>query len=336
MISVESYLKQLEANGKSEKTVYLYGYVLKRLNEYKPLDQITKDDLVEFFKTFEGTAQTKRLMQSVVKKFFKENEKEDLVNWIQLVKVKIITSDKDTLMVEDINKMIEETTSPYWKAYISVLFETGARFSELKACKWSDFKNNNLEITTTKPNVGTRKIPLNMSGNYLTALRMNQKALDDALIFPYTEGYVRPKLNEIAVSAGIEKPANPHKFRHSRATDLVRRGTQETIIRKILGWTPDSAMIARYQHTNDNSIIDYMNGKSTESIANITHVENPIEDLKKENEELQVKVAGADNQLLELSEANEWLKSNMIDMKNMMSYYEQELRELKEGLKTKK
>lgn len=285
MISIESFLKQLKANGKSEKTIYLYGYVLNRLNEFKQLEDITKDDLVEFFTNFEGTAQSKRLCQGVIKKFFKENGKEDLVSWIQLVKVKIITSDKNTLMVEDINKMIEATSSPYWKAYISVLFETGARFGELKACKWSDFGNNILEIGTTKTDAGIRKIPLIMSGNYLTVLRMNQEALEDGLIFPKTEGYVRTVLNEIAASAKIKKPANPHRFRHARATDLVKRGTQETIIRKILGWTPDSTMIARYQHTNDNSIVDYMTGESKEPIAVISQVANPIEDLKKELEQ---------------------------------------------------
>ncbi len=35
----------------------------------------------------------------------------------------------------------------------------------------------------------------------------------------------------------------------------------------------------------------------------------------KENADLKIKVAGADTQLLKLSEENEWLKCNMINMK---------------------
>ncbi len=42
----------------------------------------------------------------------------------------------------------------------------------------------------------------------------------------------------------------------------------------------------------------------------------------------------AGTQLLKLSEENEWLKSNMINMKEIMSDYERELRELKEELKS--
>ncbi len=56
----------------------------------------------------------------------------------------------------------------------------------------------------------------------------------------------------------------------------------------------------------------------------------------KENADLKIKVADADTQLLKLSEENEWLKCNMINMKEMMSDYEQELRELKEELEVRK
>jgi len=30
----------------------------------------------------------------------------------------------------------------------------------------------------------------------------------------------------------------------------------EAVIRKILGWSPNSTMNSRYQHLNDNSVID--------------------------------------------------------------------------------
>lgn len=281
---LNSFINQMKANGRSEKTITSYRYVLTRLNSFRPLEQVTKKDLVEFFTDFDGTQQTKRLFQGIIKKFYIDNGKEDIVNWIQLVSPKIIQSDKNTLTVEDINKLIESTDSKYWKAYISVIFETGARFTELQNVVWSDYKDGIIEIHATKTHTisGTnRRIPLIMSGSYLDNLQLSVKALKDDQIFHYSEEWTVQNLVAIAKSAGITKPVNPHKFRHARATDLVRRGTQEAIIRKILGWTPNSTMIARYQHLNDNSVIDAMTGSSTErEIPEIVPAGNMIDDLR--------------------------------------------------------
>lgn len=266
-IMIESYIQQLKANGKSARTIELYAYVLNRLNKFKPLEKITKTDMIEFFSKFEGTDQTKRLFQGIIKKFYTQNNKEEIVKWIQLVNPKIITSDKNTLIIEDINALIEATDSVYWKAYIAVIFETGGRFKELQNLVWSDYRDGIIEINATKTHTMAginRRIPLIMSGGYLDNLQLSVMALKDEQIFPYSEEWTLQKLQKIAKSAGIVKPCNPHKFRHARATDLVRRGTQEAIIRRILGWTPNSTMIARYQHFNDNSIIDAMKGTTTE------------------------------------------------------------------------
>ena len=59
--------------------------------------------MIEFFSKFEGTPQTKRLFQGIIKKFYKDNGKEDIVNWIQLLKIKIVYDDDDenTLLIVD-------------------------------------------------------------------------------------------------------------------------------------------------------------------------------------------------------------------------------------------
>lgn len=292
---IKQYIDKLKANKKSHKTIESYEYVLNRLNKFKPLEKMKEKDMIEFFNTFKGTPQTMRLFQGIIKKFYIDNGKPEIVNWIQLVNIKIISSDKNTLTVEDINAMIEATTSPFWKAYISVIFETGSRFNELRAVKWSDFKDNILEVNTTKTCAGTRRIPLVMSGNYIRNLQVSISDAPNDSIFPYSEPHVLLTLRNIAKKAGITKSVNPHRFRHARATDLVRRGTQEAIIRKILGWTPTSTMIARYQHLSDNSIVDAMtNGnhkvKTPDLVNTPLTLKDDMANLKSENIDLKEKM----------------------------------------------
>jgi integrase/recombinase XerD len=301
---IETYLNQLKANNKSARTIDTYYYVLKRLNKFKPLDQMTKSDMIEFFSTFQGTEQTKRLFQGIIKKFYKDNGKEDIVKWVELVNPKLNISVNDILTVNDINSMIEATNSLYWKAYISVLFETGARFSELQNLLWSDYRDNILDVGTHKTMAGMRRIPLKMSSGHLDNLQLSVTALKDDTIFQYSEEWVNQCLKEIAVSAGITKPVSPHKFRHARATDLVARGTQEAIIRKIMGWTPSSTMIARYQHLNDNSVIDAMAGSTEVAIPEIISADNKLENLIIENHELRQDLEGMQLEVQNMRECN--------------------------------
>jgi integrase len=304
---IENYIAKLKANKKSHKTIESYEYVLNRLNKFKPVEQMKEKDMIEFFNTFEGTPQTMRLFQGIIKKFYIDNGKPEVVNWIQLVNIKIVSGDKNTLLVEDINEMIEATISPYWKGYISVIFETGSRFNELRAVKWLDFKDNILEISTTKTGAGTRRIPLIMSGNYLRNLQVSISDAPNDLIFPYSESHVLVTLKEIAKKAGINKSVNPHRFRHSRATDLVRRGVQESIIRKILGWTPTSTMIARYQHLSDNSIVNAMtNGDHEIETPDLINapltLKDDMEKIKNENEMLQEKMSAMEEFINSIAE----------------------------------
>lgn len=74
-------------------------------------------------------------------------------------------------------------------------------------------------------------------------------------------------LKIIANKTGIEKPVTCHKFRHAQATDMVVRGYQESIIRKKLGWTNDSRMIATYTHFVDDDVINATLEKSGQEVT---------------------------------------------------------------------
>ncbi len=53
---------------------------------------------------------------------------------------------------------------------------------------------------------------------------------------------------EISRRAGVKRPVNPHNFKHSRVTHLLRLGLSDSVIKKLVGWSPSSNMLAHYGH----------------------------------------------------------------------------------------
>jgi site-specific recombinase XerD len=75
---IEKYISEMEANGRSSNTIRAYRGVLEKLNDFKTLNKITKDDLIKFFKELQGTDSTKALHQVIIKKFYKDIGKRPL------------------------------------------------------------------------------------------------------------------------------------------------------------------------------------------------------------------------------------------------------------------
>lgn len=317
----------MKTNKFSHNTIANYSLVLTKLNEFKPLETITEQDLNDFFNSLSISDNYYILHQVIIKKFFSDIGKKDLVKWIKKKTAKETLKSDDILNTADINKMIEATSSPYYKALIAVLFETGARINEVRSLKYGDFKDTNekliiVHIPTTKTAAGYRKMLLPFSGQYVRNLKLYSNKKDEDIVFHVHEWQTNHMIRDIAKKAGITKPISCHKFRHAQATDLVRRGMQEAVIRKKMGWTPASGMIARYQHLNDNDVID-----AEYDLLGETHKAPIREELKKAT----VEATPLDNalKLAELEERNKFLESLVKQIAEKVGIKEEGLSELK-------
>ncbi|KCZ71082.1 site-specific recombinase XerD [Candidatus Methanoperedens nitroreducens] len=313
-MDIKEYIEELEANGFAKNTIRSYKQILERLNDFKELKDITKEDLVKFFRDFKGTDETKRLYQTKIKKFFKDLERAEVAEWIKPVRVKEKLTADDILTTEDINKLIESTGGIYWKALIAFLFESGCRISEAKALKSKDFKETNegmiVDIPTMKTASGFRRTALILSADYIRNLRVYSNSPPDSVIFHISASHTQVVLNEISNRAGIKKPVTPHAFRHAQATIMVQQGYNEAIIRKKLGWTPGSTMIARYQHLNDNDVVEATlknNGKTPEKLI--------ITEIKQAE---KITLVDAAMQFSKLSQENETLKTELKKLKSLV------------------
>lgn len=68
---------------------------------------------------------------------------------------------------------------------------------------------------------------------------------DDGALSPEP---TRQHLQRIADRAGIEKPVNPHNFRHSAITRMAREGFSRSQIEHRVAWSIDSSMWSEYEH----------------------------------------------------------------------------------------
>ncbi len=301
---IESYLSELKARGLAENTIKAYKLILTAISSRKPLDTIQKADLVTFFEHFQGSDASRQLYAVSIKAYFKSIGKPEVVEWLKVKKPKESLRADQILTGDDVNRMIEATDSLYWKCLLAILYETGGRAMEVLSLRYSDFleteKGIVLTITTKKTAAGFRKMLIPLSENYFNNYRDSVKHTKDSLVFGM-EGKERPQtlyrwahdvVQEIGRRAGITKPCHMHAFRHARATDEVRKGTQEAIIRKMLGWSPTSTMIARYISLNDDDVIEAQSNSNKATRTELKVIEKvdvqPVyAALKEENEQLK-------------------------------------------------
>lgn len=331
MTLLEDFIAELEANGLAKNTIVSYGSILKRLEryinpldknnklleEYKSLDLITTDELKVYLKLLksEMTESSFALHQISIKNFFKKIGKPEIVEWIVKIRPKETLKSDDILSTDDINKMLEATDSHYYKAFIAFLYETGCRFSEAHSLKYKDFMETNegmiVNIATTKTGAGYRKTILPFSSQYIRNLKVYLSAKPDDIVFSICNWQSNNMLQKIGTKAGITKPVNCHEFRHAQATAMVQLGYNEAIIRIKLGWSPTSGMIARYQHLNDEDVINA-------TISNTGKIpKTAVRTEMKEAEKLSL--VDAAMQFSKLSEENRELRQEVEIMKASIS-----------------
>lgn len=59
---------------------------------------------------------------------------------------------------------------------------------------------------------------------------------------------IRQQVNRLAENAGVDKPTNPHAFRHAAVTRMVREGYSRSQIEHRVHWTLDTNMWETYEH----------------------------------------------------------------------------------------
>ena len=254
----------------------------------KDFDKATKEDLMKIVGEIQRkdySPWTKQTYKVILRRFYKwlygmkeSKDYPEIVSWVNIRMNRAecrLPSDGDLLTQEEVEKMIESSTQPRDKALIAVLWESGARISEIGTLTFKQVKfDKHGVILTVKGKTGSRPIRLIWGVSYLSTWLnshpfRNEKSSPIWINIgsknhrkPMSYSNIRQLFVEISRRSEIKKRIHPHLFRHSRATFMANYLT-EFQMNKYFGWIQGSKMPATYVHMSGKNLDDailQMNG----------------------------------------------------------------------------
>lgn len=226
---------------------------------------------------------TKHGYKTTLKKFYKwleygDNYKErndypKIVSWI---KAHIKKKDRprvqasDILTEKEIKKLIGAAERPRDKAFISMLYELGARIGEIGSLQIRNITRDKYSyIVDLNGKTGHRTPRIVMSDPYVTGwLNVHpQKDNPDAPLWvmmgnrdkneKMKYGSFRALILRLRKKAKIKKRVYHHLFRHTRVTHLlINRQISEAQAKVYFGWVPSSDMLSEYSHLLSSDVND--------------------------------------------------------------------------------
>lgn len=274
----------------------------------KPIRSLDRQGIVSLVRDIEmretWSASTKRDYRSVLKTFYRWLKGADdypaEVKWIKTTMPGNGKLPEDLLTEEEVGRMIEAATSPRDKAIVSMLYESGCRVGEILDMRVKDVQPaRHGFMARVSGKTGERRVLLVFSasfiGMWLNAhpLRENpdaplwvtrfNKFCDPKKHWKTAHGDTYCPLDYPGVSlvlrtqarrCGIKKRVNPHNFRHSRATFLASRLTEQQL-KHYMGWSQSSNMTARYVHMSGRDVDGALLG-----MYGLSQEEKPADQLK--------------------------------------------------------
>jgi integrase/recombinase XerD len=276
--TISQFVNQLAAEGLTQvrQAKYIYTVILisQRLKN-KPFSKVTKNDVVKVIGDINKTSfseWTKRDYRIVFKrlmKFVREEEGKKFqrkeypaeVNWLDITMKKSRKMlPKELLTIDDVKSLAEATLNLRDKAFILFLYESGARIGEVLGVRLKDLEPDEYGMKVSlMGKTGFRKIRIIASAPAISNWLKSHPTRNDKESWLFcglnheTNGnqgeyrYFNKLIKKAAERAGIDKPVNPHHFRHSRATELAKKITEAQLC-TYMGWEIGSREAATYVH----------------------------------------------------------------------------------------
>jgi site-specific recombinase XerD len=165
---------------------------------------------------------------------------------------------------DEIASIIKQTENLKHKTMLMLAYSTGMRISEVTALKVWQIDSRRMQIIVQQAKgKKDRMTPLSpvllvMLRAYFTACKPDKKGY----LFcgqqpgePYSTRSLQLILQTAKQRAGILKPGSMHALRHSFATHLLDKGTDVTMIMKLLGHN-DIKTTLRYLHVTNRDVLN--------------------------------------------------------------------------------
>jgi site-specific recombinase XerD len=274
-MELKEYKEYLERKKLRPRSIETYLYMMNELKSFlgKPLDKsITRQDLERYLDSIKNQSSSSIITKmNSIRLYFKwlyeikgKHKFPEIVDWFEYPKNhnnRLLPS--DLITGEELDKLIAVCDNLRDRAIVCLLFESALRKSELVSLNIEDVHmedNQTGYITVRKSKTEIREVPLSRSVplliNWLNLYPSPSPNKPLFIILRHdrnygkrlSDQYINLLLDKIAKASGIGKNLFPHLMRHSRLTDLDKKGLSHTALRVFAGWSPTSSMPTRYSH----------------------------------------------------------------------------------------
>ena len=274
----------------------------------------TRDDAIAFWglvKRAPYEEHTKIAIQKSVKRFLKWQYKDyELLEMLKIRTNHLVNKNKinkSTLFTpEELKEMLHRTESIRDKALLVLIYETAARPQEVREMKWCHVNWKEREVHLySKKKTDDRDLPVRESLKHLKRWHDEWVFVDpkdDDYIFPSRIGS-RPKretpmstesINNIikaaAKKAGITRDIWTYLLRHTRLTEVSKKGLKGTMHNLFAGHVKGSIQETVYVHLDNNDM-------KQEVLEKVYAIEEPTPEQKNQYEQ---RIAQLENQLQEV------------------------------------
>ena len=245
----DAYFSAMKVQGRSEKTLWRYDYILKRMFKAFPglnSRQITVYHLRKYLQmekergikdvTLEG-------YREIFCAYFGWLRREGLIDidpCTNLGIIKVPKRQKKAYSDIDLERIHQKTKNPRDQAIVHTLESTGCRISEVIGMDIADMDLERCEATVIGKGNKQRTVYIDEVTAMLIRNYLNSRTDSNPALFigrygdRLTPGGIREMLRKVARKAGVEG-VYPHKFRRTLATNLNKRGMPVQEIAAILG-----------------------------------------------------------------------------------------------------
>lgn len=245
---LDAYISALQVEGKSEKTIERYRYILTRTLETLgvPVRGVNVYHLRRYLADEKARGISDRTLEGyrqVFSAFFNWLQREGLIQQnptANLGPIKYAKKIKTTYSAVDMERLKLACDSKRDKAIICFLAATGCRISEMTALNRDDVDLNNLECTVFGKGSKERTVYLDAVAGMVLREYLDERTDDHPALFigkgtdritPHGVRFMMTKLQDKSMVDHV----HPHKFRTTRATDLIRHGMAIQEVAAILG-----------------------------------------------------------------------------------------------------
>ena len=242
------FINTKRIEGRSEKTLDRYAYILKRYKETDPtpIHKITVYNIRQYLakeKTRGIADSTLQGYRDVFSAFFGWIHRERLMPLTPCANLNPIKCKKEIRLPYtsvEIERLKEVCSSVRDKAIICFLLSTGCRISEVCGLNRADVDFNNLECTVLGKGNKERTVYLDSVAAMQLQKYLDSREDDDEALFTgkgtsrMQPGGIRKCLRVIGDRAGVPN-VHPHRFRRTLATNLIKHGMPIQEVANILG-----------------------------------------------------------------------------------------------------